>query len=61
MKIIMNIIKRLVIALVLLYSINVIINISGEIIPINIYSITLVAIFGIPAVFTLLIIKYLIL
>lgn len=61
MKIIMKIVKRLVMALVLLYSVNLIINVSGEVIPINVYSICIISIFGIPGLFALLFLKIFIL
>ena len=61
MKIFMTIIKKIVFALFALYTINLIINQTGEILPINIYSILSVTIFGIPAIFALLFLKLFIL
>lgn len=61
MRIALTIIKKIVIALFILYTINLIINQSGQMIPINIYSIGIVTILGLPSVFGLLFIKMFIL
>lgn len=60
MKTIILIIKKIVVALFMLYTINLIINQSGVIIPINIYSIALVSLLGLPAVIALLVLQFLI-
>lgn len=57
MKKIILIIKKVVIALIMLYSINLIINQSGVLLPINLFSIGLVTFLGLPAVFGLFILK----
>ncbi len=61
MKIIMMLIKKIVLALFMLYSINIIINNFGIIIPINIYTIIIVSILGIPSIFGFLFLKTVIL
>lgn len=57
MKKIFFVIKRVVVALVMLYSINLIINQSGVLLPINVFSIGIVSVLGIPAIFGLFILK----
>lgn len=51
MKIIINIVKRLVFALALLYSFNIIMNPIDLFIPINIYTISAIGILGFPGLF----------
>lgn len=55
LKKIMLIIKKIVMALFMLYSFNLIIGYAGILIPINLCSIVLVSIFGVPAVFSLIV------
>lgn len=55
MKKIFYVIKKVVIALFMLYSINLILGKIGVIIPINISSIVIVSILGLPSVVGLLI------
>ena len=61
MKKINLLVKKIVVAILMLYTINLIINQSGILLPINIFSIGLVTILGLPAVFGLFIIKVFIL
>lgn len=61
MKKIILLVKKIVVAILMLYTINLIINQSGVLLPINIFSIGLVTILGLPAVFGLFIIKVFIL
>ncbi len=61
MKKIILLVKKIVVAILMLYTINLIINQSGILLPINIFSIGLVTILGLPAVFGLFIIKVFIL
>ncbi len=61
MKKIILLVKKIVVAILMLYTINLIINQSGILLPINIFSIGLVTILGLPAVFGLFIIKFFIL
>jgi len=56
MRKIINIIKKIVVALCMLYTFNLIVSSIGIIIPINIYSIATVSILGLPAIFGLLLI-----
>lgn len=55
---IMSIIKRLVYSICLLYTINVFIYKSGKTVPINYYSIVIVAIFDILGILALIYLKY---
>lgn len=55
---IMSIIKRIVWAMCLLYTINIIISTTGNIIPINIYTIAFIAILDMPGILGLIILKY---
>lgn len=57
MKKIIFVVKKIVVALLMLYTINLIINQSGILLPINVFSIGLVTVLGIPAVFGLFILK----
>ena len=52
------IIKKIVYALCLLYTVNIFISKVGKIIPINIYTIILVTIFDFFAVLSLIYLKY---
>ena len=61
MKKIILLVKKIVVAILMLYTINLIINQSGILLPINFFSIGLVTILGLPAVFGLFIIKVFIL
>ena len=56
MRKIINTIKKIVVALCMLYTFNLIVSSIGIIIPINIYSIATVSILGLPAIFGLLLI-----
>mgnify|MGYP002549084239 FL=1 len=55
---IMSIIKRLVYSICILYTINVFIYKSGKTVPINYYSIVIVAIFDILGILALIYLKY---
>lgn len=57
MKYIILIIKKLVVSLCTIYTINVLINKSGISIPINIYSIFSTSIFGLPAILGIMVLK----
>lgn len=57
MKMIVYVIKKIVMALCMLYSFNLIVGVTGVIIPINYCSITLVSCLGLPGIFGLLIIS----
>lgn len=50
MKNIYLIIKKLVVSLCLIYSLNIIICKTGIIIPINIYTISIISILGVPGI-----------
>ena len=54
----MFIIKRLVYTLCILYTVNIVISKLGKIVPINIYTIILVYIFDVFAVFAIIYLKY---
>lgn len=60
MGLILLIIKRLVMSICMLYTFDLIIMSAGIIVPINVISITLVSILGLPAIFTLIVLKYII-
>ena len=55
---IIDIIKRIVYSLCLLYTINIFISKVGKIIPINMYTIILVTFFGFLAILSLIYLKY---
>ena len=57
MKIIIKIVKRLVFALALLYSFNIIMNPVDLFIPINVYTIGTIAILAFPGLFLLVALK----
>lgn len=57
MQFIVFIIKRLVMSLCMLYTVDLIISSAGVIIPINYMSVIFVSLFGIPALFGLTIVK----
>ena len=57
MKKVLLIIKKIVIALCMLYTFNVLIGKTGNIIPINTYSILLVSLLDIPGMILLIILK----
>lgn len=50
-------IKKIVMAICMLYTFNLIVMSAGVVVPINIPSIILVSILGLPAVFGLLVLK----
>lgn len=60
MGLILLIIKRLVMSICMLYTFDLIIMSVGIIVPINVISITLVSILGLPAIFALIVLKYII-
>ncbi len=60
MGLILLIIKRLVMSICMLYTFDLIIMSAGIIVPINVISITLVSILGLPAIFALIVLKYII-
>ena len=60
MQYLLSIIKSIVLAICMLYAVNLIIVNAGIVIPINYYSIIFVSIFGFPALVGLIIIKKLI-
>ena len=55
---IINIIKKIVCSLCLLYTINIIISKIGKTIPINTYTILLISIYDIFAIIAILYLKY---
>lgn len=55
---ILNIIKKIVYTLCLLYTVNIFISKIGKIIPINIYTILLVYVYDILAILVILYLKY---
>lgn len=55
---IIMVIKKIVYALCLLYTVNIFVSKRGKIIPINIYTIILVTIFGFLAILSLIYLKY---
>lgn len=61
MKIIVKLVKRIVLSAFLLYGYNLISVNFNMIIPINIYTVVLVSILGVPVIFALLLFKILIL
>ncbi|MBE6159183.1 MAG: transcriptional regulator [Firmicutes bacterium] len=56
-KIIVNILKRIIFAFLLLYSLNLSIKSFGIIIPINIFNIMVTTILGVPGIVCLVILK----
>jgi inhibitor of the pro-sigma K processing machinery len=56
-KIIVNILKRIIFAFLLLYSLNISIKSFGIIIPINIFNIIVTTILGVPGIVCLVILK----
>ena len=52
-KLTFKIIKRVVFAILLLYSLDLFLSLANIVIPINLISITLVALLGIPGLLTL--------
>jgi inhibitor of the pro-sigma K processing machinery len=56
-KIIVNILKRIIFAFLLLYSLNISIKSFGIIIPINIFNIMVTTILGVPGIVCLVILK----
>lgn len=58
MQKIMYIIKKLVMAFCLLYSFNVIISPANVLIPINVFSILVASFLGIPGIFGILFLMY---
>ena len=56
-KIIINVLKRVIFAFLLLYSLNISIKSFGIIIPINIFNIMVTTILGIPGIVCLVILK----
>ena len=59
MQYIVLMIKRLVMAIAMLYTVNLIVSSTGIIIPINVLSISFVAILGLPAVVGLTVLEQL--
>ena len=55
---IFTIIKRMVYALCILYSLNIIIIKKGKIIPINMYTILIVTIFDVLGIISIIYLKY---
>lgn len=55
---IINIIKKIVCSLCLLYTVNIIISKIGKTIPINTYTILLISIYDIFAIIAILYLKY---
>ena len=53
MKILIKIIKRIVFSLAILYGFNIIMNALNLFIPLNLYTISSIAIFGFPGLFIL--------
>lgn len=60
MKKIMIVIRKIVIAICMLYTFNLIISKTGYMVPINVPSITFVSFLGLPAIISLLILKFII-
>ena len=58
MQFIVLVIKRLVMALCMLYTVDLITSSSGFIIPINVVSVIFVSLLGIPALFGLAFLKH---
>jgi pro-sigmaK processing inhibitor BofA len=56
-KIIVNILKRIIFAFLLLYSLNLSIKSFGIMIPINIFNIMVTTILGVPGIVCLVILK----
>ena len=56
-KIIVNILKKIIFAFLLLYSLNISIKSFGIIIPINIFNIMVTTILGVPGIVCLVILK----
>lgn len=59
MQYIVLIIKKIVMAIAMLYTVNLIVSSTGIIIPINVLSISFVAILGLPAVVGLTVLEQL--
>ncbi len=59
MQYIVLIIKKIVMAIAMLYTVNLIVSSTGIIIPINVLSISFVAILGLPAVIGLTVLEQL--
>ncbi len=57
MKKILFIIRKIVVALCMLYTFNVLVSKTGYTVPINIYSIGFVSVLGMPGMVSLLILK----
>lgn len=60
MYLIYNIIKKMVFALCLLYSFNIIVGKTGFLLPINYFTITILILFGIPGVIGLILLMKLV-
>lgn len=60
MKKIAKIIKKIVLAICMLYTFNLIISKTGYVVPINASSITIVTLLGLPSVISLYVLKILI-
>ena len=58
MKWIIKVVKKLVISICMLYTINIIIESSGILLPINYISIILVYFLGLPSIFGMLAVFY---
>lgn len=57
MKTIVMVLKKIVMALCMLYSFNLIIGCVGILIPINFLSIIFTSLFGLPAIFSLIVLS----
>lgn len=57
MQIVMLVIKRLVMALCMLYAFDVIVSSAGVLVPINIVTIIFVSVVGMPGIFGLLVLQ----
>ena len=59
-KIIFTVIKKIIFAILMLYSLNLLTSLMDVIIPINIVSIVIVSLLGIPGLLTLIALYFLI-
>lgn len=59
MKKVLLIIRKIVIGLCMLYTFNVLVSKTGFVAPINIYSLIIVSVFGLPGMISLLVLKIL--
>ncbi len=56
-KIIISVLKKIIFAFLLLFSLNLSIKSLGIVIPINLFNITVVSILGVPGIISLIILK----